>query len=208
MSTYDPNQPQNLPPPAEGVQSIQGNFATYATVFDNNHEALNLSNQGKHTNVILQEQVSDPSVDGSFDTLYSKSVTTNSSTSQELFARIPQFLTDDKPNDAVQLTFNTVSTAGPTQYQSFLPGGYLLFFGQATQIAQANPPVIPIVINLSPAPSEILCVIANSTNIIGTGGVWGQPIAVKVVNSSQFQINPTFTVLVNKIITWFCIARQ
>jgi len=206
--TYSPEIPQDLPSPSVGVDFIRTNFSQYAQVFDNNHVAINANNQGKHSNVILQEQIADPVVDGSFDSLFIKSVTSNSSTSQQLFSRIPQFLTLDKPNNPVQLTFNTVSTAGPTQYQSFLPGGYLLFFGQATQIAQPNPPVIPIVVTLTPAPSEILCVIANSTNVIGTGGVWGQPISVNVLSNSQFQINPTFTVLVNKIITWVCIAKQ
>ena len=77
--TYNPSIPQNFPPPTVIVDQIRTNFSQYATVFDNNHAALNDSNQGKHTNVILQQQMSNPVVNGSFDALYGKSITSNSS---------------------------------------------------------------------------------------------------------------------------------
>jgi len=204
--TYNPDYPENTPPPDTGINNVRTNFSTYATIFSNNHVALNANNQGKHSNVILQ-QVSDPSVEGGFDALYSNVASTNLGATLEIFAKIPQFLSLDKPNNPEQLTFHTVNTAGPV-YQSFLPGGYLLFFGQVTQIAQVNPPVIPIVVTLSPVPTEILCVIANSTNVIGTSTTWGQPMSVNVINNSQFQINPTGIVLVNHIIPWIAIAKQ
>ena len=54
-----------------------------------------------------------PLVSGSFDSLYGKSVTSNSSTSQEMFVRIPQFLPPDRPNYPIQLTFNSVNTSAP-----------------------------------------------------------------------------------------------
>ena len=130
--TYDPTQPQNTPPPNTGVNSIKNNFSSFANIFDNNHVALNANNQGKHSNVILQQQGTDPTVDGSFDTLYGKSIVTKSATFEGLFAKIPQFLTIDKPNNSTQLTFNIVNTAGPSQYQSFLPGGYILYCGMET----------------------------------------------------------------------------
>lgn len=203
MSSYDPLKPTNLPPPAEGVQSIQGNFSTYSTVFDNNHLALNLGNQGKHTNVIFQEQSTDPSVDGSFSALYGKSVVAASATFQGLFSRIPQFLTDDKPNNPMQLTFNVVNTAGP-QYQSFLPGGYIIYFGT---VASAN--IVNTQVTLVPAPSEILCVIPNPTKLGGVGLTPSRPvqIAVTVNNASQFTVNATFPTGTGDI-KWLAIARQ
>lgn len=204
MSSYNPNQPQNLPPPAIGVQAIQENFSTYSTVFDNNHLALNLGNQGKHTNVILQEQSTDPSVDGSFSALYGKSVVAASATFQGLFAKIPQFLTDDKPNNPMQLTFNVVNTTGAPFYQSFLPGGYLLYFGS---IASAN--IVNTQITLVPTPSKILCVIPNPTKVAGVGLLPSRPvqIAVTVNNASQFTINSSFPTGTG-IIRWLAICKQ
>lgn len=204
MSTYDPNQPQNLPPPATGVNSVRTNFSTYATVFDNNHVALNVSNQGKHTNVIFQEQSSDPSVDGSFSALFGKSVVAASATFQGLFAKIPQFLSLDKPNNPMQLTFNVVNTTGVPFYQSFLPGGYILYFGS---IPSAN--IVNTQITLVPAPSKILCVIPNPTKFAGVGINPSKPIqvAVTVNNASQFTINATFPTGTGDI-KWLAICRQ
>ena len=197
--TYDPNQPENLPPPKTGISSVKDNFNIYDSVFDNNHEVLNSSNQGKHTNVIIQQQGSDPTVEGSFDTLYSKSVTSNSSTSQELFARIPQFLTVDKPNIPTQMTFNSVNTAGPV-YQSFMAGEYIVYFGQTTNIA------VPI--TLSPAPSEILCVIANSNSFTNIGTPIPNDVGV-VVNPNNFQFTITSFAITNPyLFTFYVIAKQ
>lgn len=197
--TYDPNQPENLPPPKTGISSVKDNFNIYDSVFDNNHEVLNSSNQGKHTNVIIQQQGSDPTVEGSFDTLYSKSVTSNSSTSQELFARIPQFLPVDKPNIPTQMTFNSVNTAGPV-YQSFMAGEYIVYFGQTTNIA------VPI--TLSPAPSEILCVIANSNSFTNIGTAIPNDVGV-VVNANNFQFTITSFAITNPyLFTFYVIAKQ
>jgi hypothetical protein len=197
--TYDPNQPENLPPPKSGISSVKDNFNVYDSVFDNNHEVLNSSNQGKHTNVIIQQQGSDPTVEGSFDTLYGKSVTSNSSTSQELFARIPQFLPVDKPNIPTQMTFNSVNTAGPV-YQSFMAGEYIVYFGQTTNIA------VPI--TLSPAPSEILCVIANSNSFTNIGTPVPNDVGV-VVNANNFQFTITSLSATNPyLFTFYVIARQ
>jgi len=150
--TYDPNIPNDLPPPKVIVDQIRTNFSQYAAVFDNNHVAINDTNQGKHSNVILQRQISNPVIEGDYDSLYSKSVTSNSSTSEELFVTVPQFLPNDQPNDPQQLTFNSVNLN--PQFQTFLPGGYILYFDS---IPSAN--VVSVTVTLTPAPSEILCVI-------------------------------------------------
>lgn len=203
--TFDPTIPQDLPPPTVIVDQIRTNFAQYATVFDNNHVALNDSQQGKHTNVILQEQLSNPIVSGNFDSLFGKSVTTTSSTSQELFVTIPQFLPVDKLNIPMQLTFNSVNTAGP-QYQAFLAGGYIIYWGT---VASANP-TVNATITLSPVPSKIVCVIPNPTKL---GGVGVTTAAIKVYstlstsNPAQFTINATFPGGTGDI-KWLAIAKQ
>lgn len=214
MNPYDPNQPENLPAPNTGVFSVRDNFSAYATGFNKNHVALNASNQGKHGNVILQQQSSDPSVEGGFDSLYGKSVTSNSSTSQELFARIPQFLTVDKPNTPEQLTFNVVNTTGTPLYQSFLPGGYVLYFGTVTNNVVNTP--LTSVITLSPAPSKIVCAIANPTRLalVSGAGTLLAPQKVNVVlsttNTAQFTIFAVApgTGLSVGDITWIAIAKQ
>jgi len=197
--TYDPNQPDNLPPPNVGIDSVRANFSEYADGFDNNHVALNASNQGKHTHVILQQQTSDPVIEGNYDSLFIKPVAALFNTSQQLFARIPQFLPIDKPNIPTQLTFNIVNTAGPV-YQSFMAGGYIVYFGQTTNIA------VPI--TLSPAPREIVCVIANSNSFTNVGTPIPNDIGV-VVNANNFQFTITSLTATNPyLFTFYVIAKQ
>lgn len=204
--TYDPNQPTNLPPPNIGIQSVRANFSTYADGFDNNHVALNLNNQGKHTNVIMQGQVGDPIVPGGFGAFYSKSVVSASSTSQELFSRIPLFPPIDKNNKPIQLTYNSVNTTGSPFYQSFLPDGYVVYFGNIPSAATIN-----TTITLVPAVSRIVCVIPNPTKFAGIGSNPARPIQLSVtlstVNFSQFTINATFPGGTGDI-NWVAICQQ
>ncbi len=212
--TYDPNQPQNQPPPDTGINSVRNSFSSYANIFDNNHIALNANNQGKHSNVILQQQSGDPSVESGFDALYSNVASTNLGSTLEIFAKIPQFLSSDKPNNPEQLTFHTVNIVGPTQYQSFLPGGYVLYFGTVTGNV-VNAPLTALV-TLVPAPTKILCVIANPTRLaLVTGaGTNLAPQKVSVIlnttNTAQFTIfavAPGPGLAVGNI-TWLAIAKQ
>lgn len=195
--SYDPTIPADLPPPAIAVDSIRTNFQQYQAAFNANHSPLNSSNQGKHTTIIFEAQSDDPIVDGSFDTLYNKSVAAAIGNTQEFFSRIPKFLPNDLPNAPTQLTFNQVNTTGPNQYQSFLPGGYIFYFGTSTG---------PGTITLSPAPTEIVCAIANTNNFTTTGLVlFPFNCSVTVLNTSQFSINSTFG---SGTFTWFAIAKQ
>lgn len=192
MTLYNPNIPQDLPPGTVIVDEIRANFSQYAMVFDNNHEPLNNSNQGKHTNVLLQQQSTEPVVNGSFDAFYSAEVTSNSSVSEELFVKIPQFLPPQFPNDPMQLTFNSVNTVGPN-YQSFIAGGYIVFFG--TVLGPTN------TITLSPKPKKIVCAIAN-------GNFFALDVAVLVnANNFQFTITSALATGANPL-SWFCIGTQ
>lgn len=198
--TFDPTIPTDLPPPKIAVDELRLNFSEYATVFDNNHIALNATYQGKHSDVILQRQLLDPIISGDFDSLYSKSVVTTSNTSDELFVRIPQFLPPEFPNIPMQLTFNSINTSAP-EFQSFMIGGYIVYFGKIT--------TVPFLVTLVPTPSEILCIIANGNSFTSIG----TPIPIDVavlksgVNNFQFTItSAAFTA--GDSISWFAIAKQ
>lgn len=194
--TYNPDIPQNLPPGRDIVDQIRTNFSQYASIFANNHSPLNNTTQGKHTNVLLQRQASDPDIDGDFDSLYGKSVTSASGTSDQVFLRIPQFLPNEQLNEPMQLTFNSVNTAGPNQYQSFLAGGYLIYLGKTSNI------LIPIV--LVPAPSIILTAIANPTNFLGSTPF---DVSVTINSASQFTLNSLIATGVYEY-TWVAIGKQ
>lgn len=166
--SYDPKIPLPTESPSNSASPIQVNFSQFATIFSTlagginyNHMPFNTSHQGKHAAIILEKQALDPVVEGSLDALYCKDTTTTASTEPQLYVRIPNFLptdidTRDAPNDPMQLTYNSVGTAGPIYY-SFLPGGYLIYFG--SQVKNTA-------ITLSPTPASILCVQAFPT---GTG---------------------------------------
>jgi len=158
--TYSPTEPQDTPPPAIAVNQLQTNFAQFGTIFANNHTALNNTNQGKHEAVIFQQQTSDPGVTDDYDCLYCKNVTTASGSFNELFLQIPQFLSAQYPNRPQQLTYNSVKTTGP-QYQSFLPGGYLMYWGSVNSV--------PSTITLSPLCSGIASVVVSAHNFTSVG---------------------------------------
>ena len=209
MTLYDPNQPTDLPPPDIGIQSIKSNFSQYAIGFGNNHVPLNATYEGKHTNVILQQQGSDPVVEGGFDSLYIKPIISNLIPSEELFVRIPQFLTPDKPNDPMQLTFNIVNVAGP-QYQSFLAGGYIIYWGKIASVVG----VINSTITLVPKPSKIICVIPNPTRLVGVTSLVSAPlplfVTLSTINVDEFTIK-SGTIANPKItgdVFWLAICRQ
>ncbi len=196
--TYDPAIPTDLPPPNIAVDQIRTNFSQYASVFDNNHVALNATHQGKHSNVIFQRQSVDPTIDGDFDALYGKSVTSSSSTADEVFIKIPQFLPNEFPNNPMQLTFNSVNTSAPV-YQSFIAGGYIIYFGSTSNIA------IPI--TLSPTPSSIECVIANGNGFTTVGTPIPFDASVFFNSPSQFTISSVAATGVYRF-SWFAIGKQ
>lgn len=121
--TYSNTKPDPGPSPKVDVNQIRNNFSSYATSFSQNHTALNNRNQGFHEGVIFEQQSTDPEVGETFDVLYTKSVTNSVSTQPQLFVRLPVFLPTNNDtvgygNDPMQLTYNSVNTAGP-EYQSF-----------------------------------------------------------------------------------------
>lgn len=199
--TYSPTEPQDLPPPVTATAQIRTNFSQFQTVFSENHTALNNSNQGKHEAVIFEEQAIDPGVIGDYVAMYAKSVINTSSTAPQIFIQVPQFLPNNQPNLPEQLTFNSVNTAGP-QYQTFLPGGYIMYFGNVSSV--------PVTITLSPVCSEILSVIANPnafTSAILPGTFLPLTVFVNILNSTQFTIN-SMNLPATYSFKWVAIAKQ
>ena len=197
--TYSPITPQSQPSPAATQAQIQTNFAQFATIFSRNHTALNNSNQGKHEAVILENLSADPGVINDLVSLYNKNATSKSGTEPQLFAQILKFLpTPTDPTDAdnlgMQLTQSVVNLVGPNQFQSFLPGNFMLYFGTVT----ATGTVI-----LSPAPTTIHAVLAIPNDITST-----IPSLLSVVVNQT--TNDRFDIFSNAIgvfsFTWIAIA--
>ncbi len=193
--SYDPNSPQAQPSPAATQAQIQTNFAQFATIFARNHSAMNSSSQGDHEAVILQNQLADPDVLQDLVALYSKSATSLSGTQPQLFARIRQIL-PLVTNRPMQLTYNTVNTVGPNQFQSFLFDGYLLFFGSTNNIA--------VTITLTPSPTTTPFAIAIASNL--NGGVPNNVSIVVLTQPNILKINSTSAVP-GDVFYWIAIGK-
>jgi len=199
--TYSPTKPDTGPSPLLDVSQIQTNFSVYATTYAVNHAALNSLNQGDHEAVVMELQTTDPGVTDTYDVVYCKNATTHAGTQPQLFVQVPKFLPTindprNKENVPMQLTYNQVNTAGPV-YQSFLAGGYLLYFGTTSNIATN--------ITLSPAPTKILSVIATPYQV-GTNNIpWN--VSVTILSNTQFKINSTVAIGVYTF-GWVAIARN
>jgi len=171
--TFDPQIPLASEFPSTSAVPIQVNFAQFEAIFSSllggvyyNHLPMNDAKQGMHGAVIM-EKSAQPVVDGDFVALYAHDETfTTGGIQPQLTSMIPRFLPTSRvpfniPNDPVTLTYNQVDTAGPNQFQSFLPGGYILYFGNTVNIA-AN-------ITLTPTPATI--VMAQAVPQAGNGTV-------------------------------------
>lgn len=155
--TYIPIKPDAGPSPNIDAPTIRDNFAAFAAIFSSssagiiyNHTALNEASQGNHQAVLMEKQTVDPEVTEDLAVLYCKDAPSNAGTQLQLFAKIQQFL-PTITNAPMQLTYNQVNTVGPV-YQSFLAGGYLIYFGTTMDVS------VPI--TLSPVPTQILVAIA------------------------------------------------
>ena len=190
--TYTRNKPNSGKAPNLDAPTIQDNFATFQTVFSKNHLAINAANQGDHSTVIFQNQLTFPGVAPNTDYLISHNATSKGGTQPQLFVKIPKFLpTANDPTNAtnseMQLTFNTVNLVGPNQFQSFLIGGYLIYFGTTTGNT-VNNVITSILITLVPAPTEIIVAIATPNTMTNFSPV--RPFDVK----TQINSNSTFTI--------------
>ena len=200
--TYDPNTPQSQPSPADTQAQIQTNFAQWAAKFLKNHTAMNKNSQGDHEAIILENQVDDPGVTQDLVTMFNKNASSFAGIQPQLFTQIKKFLPTladprDAPNIGIQQTYNTVNTVGPTQFQSFLPNGYLLYFGTTSSVGT---------ITLSPAPTIILCAVAIPNNLTTSGTPIPNTVSTNPLNNFQFDILSSTATGVYSF-TWLVIAK-
>lgn len=208
--TYDPQIPLVTESPKTSASPIQVNFSQFAAIFSKliggveyNHMPFNNSQQGKHAAVLMQNQSTDLGVTEDLDVLYSKNATSHVSTEPQLFVQIPKFLptnldSTDAPNTPMQLTYNSVGLSGPIYY-SFIPGGYLVYFGNV--LAAGSPHLI----TLSPVPTEIVTAIATP-NTVETDSTH-QPIKISVVVTNPDKINVYTTFTGARSFNFFVIAK-
>ena len=212
--TYDPLIPLATESPATSASPIQVNFDQFAKIFSKlvggvfyNHLPFDNANSGKHASVIFQNQTLDLGVTEDLTVLYAKNATSNIATEPQLFVQIPKFLpteidTTEATNAPMQLTYNAVNVAGPI-YQSFLPGGYIIYFGMIT----ANS-LIPYTITLSPVPTKILIAIANPNTLELNGDHRPLRISTNITSQSTFDVYAFFTTGVTVYdFTWMAIAQ-
>jgi hypothetical protein len=199
--TYKRNIPKSQRSPRDSTSDMQGNFTAFDTAFKVNHTALNDSNEGKHEVVINQLQSSDPVVDGTWPTIYARNAFSQVGIQPQLFSRIQQFLPNKVTNAPIQLTYNQVAITATTPsstlpYQSFLFGGYLIYFNQSMTGTKS------VTITLSPVPTQILCVIAQPTS----SSLLDAPrrISTLINSNTQFQI---FCEIAGLTFQWVAIAR-
>lgn len=184
--SYQKDRPIGTLSPFVQAQDVQGNYAAYNTAFSVNHSALNNINQGKHEAVVMEKQAADPDVTQNLCVLYNKDATSRAGTEPQLFLRMIKYLptaldTNTPENDPMQLTYNSVNTAGPI-YQSFLAGGYLIYFGSTTDITN------PII--LTPAPTSVLIAIAVPNTLTTAGSIqpFNASTVIDTLNNDRFTI--------------------
>lgn len=202
--TYNPDIPNTIDSPASQQAAIQTNFAQFAAIYSTlsggviyNHMPINGSQEGKHAAVLMESQATDPAVTNNYAALYAKNVVSNAGAALQLFARIQDFLPNGKDqNIPMQLTFNTVNTAGP-QYQTFLAGGYVLYIG--TSLAN-------VTITLTPAPLTLCCVQATSNKMTVVGTSVPVVTGTTILTPSTFQIKSANDTA-GSTFSWFAIGN-
>lgn len=181
---FTTKKPDRGPSPALDASNIQGNFAAWDTIFAVNHVAINQRFQGDHSYVVFQRQSSDPTGQTNYNTLYSKNAAAKIGTEPQVFINIPKYL-PTIPSTPMQLTYSQVNAAGP-QYQSFLPGGYVVYFGSEANINLTR------TVTLTPEPTKILIAIATPNNFSSVGGPpWS--VRTNILTNKTFSINTEST---------------
>ena len=185
--TYSFVKPDAGPSPKDDAPQIRTNFSEWARIFALNHSAMNSQTQGDHTTIIFENLIRGPFITQSLTALFNKNAPSAATggIQPQLFVKVPDFLptewdTTELPQDApaMQLTYNTVNVAGP-QYQTFLPGGYVLYIGSTNNIGMT--------ITLSPTPTKLLLAIATANNL----DVNSLPfqVATRITGPDRFVIN-------------------
>lgn len=213
--TYDPQIPLVTESPLTSASPIQVNFDQFAKIFSTlagglfrNHVPFNNANQGQHGAMIFQKQTADLGVTQDLDVLYAKDYVGQVSTEPQLYAQIPKFLptsldTTNAPNTPMQLTYNSVGMAGPLYY-SFMPGGYLVYFGMVIGTNLTSYSLI-----MSPTPKSLLIAIANPNTVETNSFHRPMKISTDITSNTTFFVNSTVGTSPSPALysfTWFAIG--
>lgn len=213
---YNQLKPDPGPSPALDAPTIQGNFEYYGNLLSDNHIAMNEQFQGNHSDIIFESQLKDPGVTTNLTVLYSKLASSQSGSQPELFVQIPTFLPtalDTTPsaiskNTPMRLSYSSVGTAGPIFY-SFLPGGYVIYWGTASLSVPKNS-TASTTVTISPIASRILIAIAVPITQVAFALPNSLPLATNVNNNSSFTIyvngNSTNATITYDLL-WFAIGN-
>ena len=118
--TFTPNIPTTGQSLGNTRDAIRGNFTNYFNTISVNHVDPNLADQGKHKFLQMPDQAAAPNTAANEIGLYSKDVAGNS----RLFLR--------QENNGAEIQLTGVSPLVATSGYTFLPGGLILQWGQAT----------------------------------------------------------------------------
>lgn len=125
--SYNPNIPQSTSKRAISQRQILINFQSIYASFDNNHSALGLGTQGKHTVLVLRAQGSDPTTSATQTALY-----------QKLVGGIPNWFYRPNSNGTpIQMSYPSIQTGvNPSnnmyyaQQYSFCAGPFVVYIGK------------------------------------------------------------------------------
>lgn len=169
---FNPNIPTPTDIPSQSQAQLLANFSTSNTVFGINHVPFDAAlNNGKHNFATLLNQAGDPATAAGELAIYAKS-----------FGGVSTYYMRKESNGTViqlsnvdPILFNPAST--------FLPGGYLLQFGNLNVIAGNNTVNFPIAFNSPPFSVTI------TLELLGPANTTTAYILVGTVNVNSFIAN-------------------
>jgi hypothetical protein len=133
--SYNPNIPQSTSKRAISQRQILINFQSIARAFANNHSALGLGTQGKHTVLILKSQGSDPATTISQIAIY-----------QKLVGGIPNWFYRPSVNQTpIQMSYPSIDVTTANSQYTFAPGPFVIYTGKVTN------PALNALVTLLPA---------------------------------------------------------
>ena len=167
--TYNPNIPQPTDIPSQSQAQILDNFNLANTYFGINHVPFDATlNNGKHNFASLLNQAADPATAAGELAIYAKS-----------FGGVSTYYMRKESNGTViqlsnvdPILFNPAST--------FLPGGYIMQFGNLNVLAGSNTVNFPIAFNSPPFSVTI------TLELLGPANTTTAYILVGTVNVNSF----------------------
>lgn len=119
---FNANIPQSTSKRAISQKQILINFQSIFKAMANNHSALGLGSQGRHTVLILRTQVSDPTTSISQIALY-----------QKLVGGIPNWFFRPSVNQTpIQMSYPSIDVTSANSQYTFIPGPFVVYTGKVT----------------------------------------------------------------------------